>query len=236
MKETSIKCTNPDCHADNPANAKFCRKCGQPIVTDQGEYTPDLFPDIDLIPISLKTIRFVNGWQKFSFILLPIAIVFLVLVGIEYEWEYKKAFGRDAWEITMTIGAFCFVVFAISTIVGLKNVCRLAKYNRNTDFVENKYFIKEIRRIAKDKKIGMFDEKAKKVLLKPRFTGLSKLPLDEQHILVEENARKGLYSIPRKKLIIPIVFDDIKPDKIGTFAAVKDTQVFHYDIYGKELR
>ena len=23
-----IQCTNPKCRADNPANAKFCRKCG----------------------------------------------------------------------------------------------------------------------------------------------------------------------------------------------------------------
>lgn len=27
----NIQCPNPKCRADNPANAKFCRKCGSPI-------------------------------------------------------------------------------------------------------------------------------------------------------------------------------------------------------------
>ena len=92
----------------------------------------------------------------------------------------------------------------------------------------------ELKRIAKNKKLGLFDEKKRKILLKSKYDAISKF--DEQHILVMENAQKGLYSIPRKKLIIPIVFDDIKSDKIGTFSAVKDMQVFHYEIYGKELR
>ena len=234
MKETTIKCLNPECHADNPANAKFCRKCGQPIVTDQGEYTPDLFPDIELSPISLQPIRFVSGWQKTSFILLPILVIFLVAICNDFEYDYKRAFGRDAWEITMTIGLFCFVVFAISTLVGLKNACRSAIFNANADFIEGKSFVGELKRIAKNKKLGLFDEKKRKILLKSKYDAISKF--DEQHILVMENAQKGLYSIPRKKLIIPIVFDDIKSDKIGTFSAVKDMQVFHYDIYGKELR
>lgn len=234
MNESTIKCHNPECVAENPKNAKFCRVCGSPIITSGDEYTPDIFPDIELVPISIQPIRFVNGWEKASFVLLPLLIIFLIEICWDYKLEFIDEFRRDAWEITITIGMICLFIFIISVIVGLKKACLLAFFNSNADFIERKDFMGKLRRIAKNKKLGLFDGKKKKILLKSKYDAISKL--DEQHVIVVENSKKGLYSITRRKLIIPINFDEIKSDKIGTFTAVKDMQMFHYDIYGKKLR
>ena len=108
MNESTIKCPNPECGAENPSNAKFCRKCGKPIITSGDEYTPDLFPNIDLVPISIQPIRFVNVWEKISFVLLPLLIIFLIEICGEYKYDFNDEFGRDGWEFTITIGMIYF--------------------------------------------------------------------------------------------------------------------------------
>lgn len=57
-----IKCSNPECRSENPDNAKFCRKCGTPIVKDGKVFSTKIetdnrpfhlkYPELHLKPIS----------------------------------------------------------------------------------------------------------------------------------------------------------------------------------------
>lgn len=65
----SIKCSNYDCQSENPDSAKFCRKCGTPIVRDEKIFSTRIetdnrpfhmrYPEYNLIPYSEHPANFV---------------------------------------------------------------------------------------------------------------------------------------------------------------------------------
>jgi len=215
-----IICPNPECKADNPANAKFCRMCKHPLSTSKDEYTPALFPDIALRPVAVQPVRFVSVLEKISFYALPILLLFLAL-----SWRVP--------ELGLILVS-CVVLAFVFCIKGIKHYSRRSPYLNNTDYIEEGYFVQKTRRIAKNKKLGLFDNKSRCVLLTPEYDSI--LQFDETHIQLSIDNKIGLYSIPLKKIIVPIEFDGIAPVKNGVIEVVKDSHMSHYDTHGNVLK
>ena len=230
----TIKCSNIDCKAENPANAKFCRVCGQPIIIGNEGYTLDLFSDIELTPVSLKPIQFVTKIEKASYVILPILLISLFLICNDLMRDFIDEFGREVHEITVSIGCVLAFIFVIAFIAGLTHCCKQIRYKLNADYIEEKAFVGDTKRIAKCKKLGLFDAKKKRVLLRTKYDKISKF--DEQHLQLENNSKMGIYSIPLKKIIVPLYYDTITSVKNGVLCGVNDSQITHYDIRGNVLR
>ena len=234
MNDNRIKCPNQKCGAENPSNAKFCRVCGQPIIVDDEGYTLDLFPDIELTPVSLKPIRFVTIMEKISYFMLPILIISLILICGDLKRDFIHEFRRDAHEITVSIGFVLVFIFAIVFIVGLRNCCKLIQYRINADYIEENIFIGETKRIAKRKKLGLFDTKKKRILLRTKYDKIT--TFDDQHLQLENNSKVGIYSIPLRKIIVPLQYEQVMIIKNGVLCGVKDSQLTHYDTRGNVLQ
>lgn len=229
-----IICPNQECKAENPANAKFCRMCKHPLSTSEDEYTPNLFPDITLRPVAVMPIRFINILERGAFVLLPLLIIFLYFICGDYKREFKDEFGNDAFDVVSIGGIIFSVLFALLCINGIKHYIRYSSYSENADYIEEAFFMQKLKRIAKDKKLGLFDNKNKVVLLNPSYDSISKF--DDVHIQLEKNNKFGLYSIPLRKIIIPIEYDGIAPVQNGVVEVVKDSHGSHYDIQGNVLK
>lgn len=232
--EEVIKCSNPECKVENPANAKFCRVCGQPIIVDYKGYTLDMFQDIELTPVSLKPIQFVTKIEKASYVILPILLISLFLICNDLRRDFIDEFGREVHEITVSIGCVLAFIFVIAFIAGLTHCYKQIRYKLNADYIEEKAFVGDTKRIAKCKKLGLFDAKKKRVLLRTRYDKISKF--DEQHLQLENNSKMGIYSIPLKKIIVPILYEKITQVKNGVLCGVRDSQMIHYDTRGNVLR
>lgn len=229
-----IICPNPACKAVNPANAKFCRMCKHPLSTSEDEYTPNLFPDITLRPVAVMPIRFINLLERGAFVLLPLLIIILYCICGDYKGEFKDEFGSDAFDVVSIGGIIFSVILGMLCINGIKHFIRYSSYSDNVDYIEENFFMQKLRRIAKDKKLGLFDNKNKVVLLNPCYDSISKF--DDVHIQLEKNNKFGLYSIPLRKIIVPIEFDGIAPVQNGVIEVVKDSHGSHYDIQGNVLK
>lgn len=94
--------------------------------------------------------------------------------------------------------------------------------------------MQKLKRIAKEKKLRLFDYKNKVVLLNPCYDSITQF--DDVHIQLEKSNKFGLYSIPLRKIIIPIEFDGITPVQNGVIEVVKDSHGSHYDIHGNTLK
>ena len=227
-------CKNPECEAENPENAKFCRLCGNPLSTSEDDYTPGEFPDIDLRPVAVKPIRFVNAAERISSILLPFLLIFLYFLFGRFKDDFIAAFGRDFYA-SVSIGGIIFSFFIFSLcITGLMHYGKYSSYSDNADYIEEKYFMLKLKRIAKNKKLGLFDFKNKSILLNPEYDSITKF--DEKHILLGKGNKNGLYSISIKKIIVPIEFDGIAPIRNGVIEVVKNFRLSRYDIHGNALK
>lgn len=235
MTTESIICSNPECKADNPARAKFCRKCGRALTTSKDDYTPDLFPDIDLRPIAVKPIHFINIFDKISFILLPSLLIFLYLVS-DNKGKFKDHFDICEEEFcAFFVGTiFITVLFAILCTNGIKHLYRLSNFEDNVDYIEEGFFMRKLKRIAKDKKLGLFDCENKVVLLTALYDSITKF--DDCHIQLGKKEKIGLYSIPLKKIIVPVEYEGIAPVKNGVIEVAKDSRMSRYDIQGNVLK
>lgn len=225
----SIKCPNPECRAENPANAKFCRKCGKPIGVIMKSYTPDCFPEIELMPVSAYSIRFVNVLQKVSFVICPV-LLYVVYSCIEYKYNFIYHYDL----IPLYVIMFVSIIFVIIMYIGLKNALLYCKYVRNTDYIEENTFVGETKRIAKRKKLGLFDTKKKRILLRTKYDKITKY--DDQHLQLENNSKVGIYSIPLRKIIVPLQYEQVMIIKNSVLCGVKDSQLTHYDTRGNVLQ
>ena len=229
-----IICPNPACKAVNPSNAKFCRMCKHPLSKSEDEYTPNLFPDITLRPVAVMPIHFVNILEKGAFVLLPLLLVLLYYICGDFKGEFKHEFGSDAFEVVSIGGIVFSFLFGLLCINGIKHYIRYFTYSENADYIEDSFFMQNLKRIAKDKKLGLFDNKNKVVLLNTSYDSISKF--DDVHIQLEKSNKFGLYSIPLRRIIIPIEFDGITPVQNGVIEVVKDSHGSHYDIHGNTLK
>ena len=106
----NIQCPNPECRVENPANAKFCRKCGTAFTpanrykqmmrsaiskvftrshnTSTEAFTLDTFRNISFQPVSVVKIRFVNRFVLFL-CLLFVGLWFATITGLTGTVFYK---------------------------------------------------------------------------------------------------------------------------------------------------
>ena len=229
-----IVCPNLDCKAENPANAKFCRMCQHPLSTSEDDYTPGLFPDIALRPVAVQPVHFVNAVEKLSFIVLPLLLLFLYLLCRVFKDDFIVDFDRGPFFLIVGVGAILSVLLIIICINGIKHHSGYAAYMDNTDYIEEGFFMQKTRRIAKNKKLGLFDNKTKRVLLTPDYDLITQF--DETHIQLGVGNKIGLYSLALKRIIVPIEYDGIAPVKNGVIEVVKDSHMSHFDIHGNVLK
>lgn len=227
-----IRC--PECQTENPANAKFCRMCKHPLLTSKDEYTPNLFPDITLRPVAIIHTHFVSPLEKGAFVLLPLLLVFLYFICNDFKGEFKDDFGSDAFDVVSIGGVVFSFLFSLLCLNGIKHYIRYFAYSKKADYIEESFFMQKLKRIAKNKKLGLFDDRNKVILLNPIYDSIFKF--DDVHILLENENKFGLYSIPLRKIIIPIGFDGIASIQNGVIEVTKDLHGSYYDIYGNILK
>ena len=198
-------------------------------------FTPDLYPTISLVPASAKRIRFVKGVEVFSMIFMPL----LLLVGfIVYDifWQQIDPFIEEGLED----GSAYFVIGVISLIIilllirclkGLVHIKDAFRYKLNVDYIEETNY--ELARVAKAGKLGLFNQTKNKLLLLPRYEKIEKF--DSKHILIGNNRYIGLYSVPVKKVIIPVECDAISPEKDGIIEVTINGTKHHFDALGNRL-
>lgn len=88
---------------------------------------------------------------------------------------------------------------------------------------------------SSDSKLGLFDNKTKKLLLRPRYDMIEEMPSTGFYIVTNEE-KKGVYNIGKSKMIVPVKFDKIQGINDGIVSVSKDGTVYHYDIYGNCLK
>ena len=224
------KCPNLECRADNPANAKFCRKCGtaftltnryKPMMrsaickvltrshnTSTEAFTLDTFRNISFQPVSVVKIRFGNRFVLFlclSFVVLWFTTITGLTGVILYEidhWFYEEV--------------FIYYQYIVA------------------DYIEDGFINDEIVRIARKSRMGLFDRNKKKVLLSSTYSNIEKF--DNQYLLISKGNKKGLYSLTYRKVIIPVMYDSISPFANSVTSATIQNAEHHYDVKGNKLR
>lgn len=253
-----IQCPNPECRADNPANAKFCRKCGtaftpankykqmfssviakiftQSHTTGASTFTLDTFNNITFQPVSVVKIRFVNRFVVFLCVLF-VALWFATITGLTgnvlYEidsWFYEDVFVYHQYIVELG----CLAIAGLCALFILKWLFKKLRYNLNADYIEDNFINSEIVRIARKSRMGLFDKSKNKVLLSSIYSNIEKF--DNQHLLISKGNKKGLYSLTYRKIIVPVMYDSISQFVNSVTSATTQGTEHHYDVKGNELR
>lgn len=253
-----IQCTNPKCRADNPANAKFCRKCGtaftptnkykqmiKSIVSkifiqnqniNPRTFTLDTFRNISFQPVSVVKIRFVNRFVVFLCVLF-VALWFATITGLTGEvlyeidhWFYEDVFVYNQYVVELG----CIVIIWLCALFIFKWWIKKLRYKFNADYIEESFVGSEIVRIARKSRMGLFDKSKNKVLLSSTYSNIEKF--NNQHLLISKDNKHGLYSLTYRRIIIPVLYDSIAQfTNSVTSATIKGTED-HYDVKGNKLR
>lgn len=253
-----IQCPNPKCRADNPANAKFCRKCGtaftpanrykqmvksffNKIFTTSGSlnagmFTLDTFRNISFQPVSVVKIRFVNRFVVFLCVLF-VALWFATITGLTgnvlYEidsWFYEEVFVYHQYIVELG----CLAIAGLCALFILKWLIKKLRYKLNADYIEGNFINSEIVRIARKSRMGLFDKSKNKVLLPSSYSNIEKF--DNQHLLISKGNKNGLYSLTYRRIIIPVMYDSISQFVNSVTSATTQGTEHHYDVKGNELR
>lgn len=253
-----IQCPNSECRADNPAGAKFCRKCGTAFTptnrykqmvksffnkiftvsnsSNAGMFTLDTFRNIAFQPVSVVKIRFVNRFVVFLFILF-VTLWFATIVGITGEivremdhWFYDEVYiyHQDLVELG------CLAMLGLCALFILKWWIKKLRYKLNADYIEGSFINSEIVRIARKSQMGLFDKSKNKVLLSSSYSNIEKF--DNQHLLISKGNKKGLYSLTYRRIIIPVMYDSISQFANSVASATIQGTEHHYDVKGNVLR
>lgn len=251
-----IQCTNPECRAENPTNARFCRKCGRSLPignrliqkiktiirklhtkkesTTIGAFTLDIFRSISFQPVSVVKIRFVNRLT----VLLCVVFVGIwiatttgfideVLPAID-SWFYEEFYDQELFEL-VSLSVLC-----LCGIVVIRSIFKSLRYKYNADYIEERFVENGIVRIARKSHVGLFDKKKKKVLLSSIYSNIEKL--DNQHLLISKNNKIGCYSLKYRKIIIPVSYDSISNFVNSVTSATVQGIEHHYDKKGNRLQ
>ena len=253
-----IQCPNPECRADNPANAKFCRKCGTALTpsnrykqmvksffnkiftisnsSNAGMFTLDTFRNISFQPVSVVKIRFVNRFVVFPCVLF-VALWFATITGLTgnvlYEidyWFYEEVFVYHQYIVELG----CLAIAGLCALFILKWLIKKLRYKLNADFIEGNFINSEIVRIARKSRMGLFDKSKNKVLLPSSYSNIEKF--DNQHLLISKGYKKGLYSLTYRRIIIPVMYDSISQFANSVTSATVQGTEHHYDVKGNKLR
>lgn len=253
-----IQCPNPECRADNPAKAKFCRKCGTAFTpanrfkqmfssaiaklfaksptAGASTFTLDTFSNITFQPVSVVKIRFVNRFVVFLCVLF-VALWFATITGLTgnvlYEidsWFYENVFVYHQNEIELG----CLAIAGLCALFILKWWIKKLRYKINADYIEGSFINNGIVRIARKSRMGLFDKNKKQVLLPSSFSNIEKF--DNQHLLISKGNKKGLYSLTYRRIIIPVMYDSISQFANSVTSATIQGTEYHYDVKGNILR
>ena len=253
-----IQCPNPECRADNPAGAKFCRKCGTAFTpanrykqmvksffnkiftisnsSNAGMFTLDTFSNISFQPVSVVKIRFVNRFVVFLCVLF-VALWFATITGLTgnvlYEinyWFYKDVFVYLQYIVELG----CLAIAGLCALFILKWLIKKLRYKLNADYIEGNFINSEIVRIARKSRMGLFDKRKKKVLLSSNYSNIEKF--DNQHLLISKGNKKGLYSLTYRKIIVPVMYDSISHFTNSVTSAIVQGTEHHYDVKGNKLQ
>ena len=254
----NIQCPNPECQADNPANAKFCRKCGTAFTpanrykqmvksffnkiftisnsSNAGMFTLDTFRNISFQPVSVVKIRFVNRFVVFLCVLF-VALWFATITGLTgnvlYEidsWFYEDVFVYHQYIVELG----CLTIAGLCALFILKWLIKKLRYKLNADYIEGNFINSEIVRIARKSRMGLFDKSKNKVLLLSSYSNIEKF--DNQHLLISKGNKKGLYSLTCRRIIVPVMYDSISQFVNSVTSATIQGTEHHYDVKGNELR
>lgn len=253
-----IQCPNPECRADNPTGAKFCRKCGTAFTpanrykqmvksffnkiftisnsSNAGMFTLDTFRNISFQPVSVVKIRFVNQFVVFLCMLF-VALWFATITGLTgnvlYEidsWFYEEVFVYHQYIVELG----CLAIAGLCALLILKWLIKKLRYKLNADYIEGNFINSEIVRIARKSRMGLFDKSKNKVLLPSSYSNIEKF--DNQHLLISKGNKKGLYSLTYRRIIIPVMYDSISQFANSVTSATVQGTEHHYDVKGNELR
>ncbi len=252
------QCPNPECRADNPANAKFCRKCGtaftpanrlkqmfssaiaklfaQSPTAGASTFTLDTFSNIAFQPVSVIKIRFVNRFVVFLCVMF-VGLWFATITGLTGEilseidhWFYEEVFIYHQYIVELG----CLAMAGLFAIFILKWWIKMLRYKMNADYIEDRFVDGEIVRIARKSQVGLFDKSKNKVLLSSSYSNIEKF--DNRHLLISKGNKKGLYSLTYRKIIIPVLYDSISQFANSVTSATIQGTEHHYDVKGNELR
>ena len=232
-------CPNQTCRTENPHNAQYCRTCGTPIQDHIVEdFTLNVFKDYKLTPVSVKKMPFV---KKSSLVLLVLCVMSLIFLesnlGVSFAWEIADAIDVYYRNIIDLCEGICVLLIVLQLFLVLKSTLRWLNYSYEADFIEDLHtsnIRKDIVRIAKQSKMGLFDLSRKKVLLPSKYDNIEKF--DDDNVIISIANVKGLYSLKYQKLIIPVQCDKINPFVNYVSSVMIHGQEFHYDVKGNKLR
>lgn len=190
-------------------------------------YTPTAFPGINFTPRSMFNPHFrIFLW----FFLMVIGVGGIVLYSIVLSEDVRDEFG-EVMDVALYTGmgvvTYLFLLMLCVRIAGAIVFKFYAAFVEKAPMsnVQGKFH-----RIGKKCKLGLFDAKTKMVRLKPQYDSIEKF--DANHLLIKISGKAGLYSIPRKKVIIPVKYDSIGAFNNfiseATWSGGKD----HYDTKG----
>ena len=235
---------------DNPDKAKFCRICGykfnnrsSPIIKVRpcsiersSLFTPDMFPNINLIPYSVAKVDF--QCKKGRVFMAVLIVLFIALNSYQYEIEelmyYTWGWPSDlSYYIVPSISGILIILFLIKFIPFLVRTWRWLRYKMNADYIEYSEFMPNLCRIAKKGKLGLFDKSKNIVAMRSRYDNITRF--DVGHILVVKNGKKGLFSIKKMGLIVPIRFDRIDAFKNSIVKCHKGAESYYYDVNGNKM-
>lgn len=249
----------PNCKTENPIDANFCRKCRyafKPLSffehikiyaqsfhellirllehkSDISEFTLDKFDQISLKPISTVRISFYN-----KFLLAMGCALAAFLISFENFYVFRSLFrdmlGEYDYEMLRLFVPFLLIPIAVIGIYFIVWSYKKFRFSVNADYIESPVFVGDVVRIARKCKLGLFDNKKKRVLLSSNFDSIEKF--DRQYLMLKKAGKSGVYSLDRRSIIIPVVFDSISEFKNSVASATCGENTIHYDIKGNRLR
>lgn len=222
------KCTK--CQTENPQHANFCRRCGKPFVNmateesqaiDNSHYGQTNHVLGSLRPVNEADFKYFDEdahWKNMS-----AAVASLIGVPIFAGPIIAVIGGGIPLLALLEIPIVVYIIYKI-----IRWVISKKKFKKNVDFIEDGG---SIVRIAKINRMGLY-ERPYCVLLESLYSVIT--PFDENHFLLEQNGKKGLYSKTYKKIIVPVQYDYISPFNNYTTIASSNGVRDQYDVKGNK--
>lgn len=199
-------------------------------------FTLDKFPNINLNPSSVVTLNFdiKKGIVRFVCML---ALFILFAVYKEEIFNLMNSF-RVSYNITFYTLQIILAIFCISFIVLtapiVKRIIKKARYKYNADYIESYAFVRNIHRIAKNGKLGLFDKSTLSVIISTKYDSITQF--DKEHLLIESNSKKGVFSIKKMSFIIPIKYEKIEPFRNSIAKCLINSDCIYYDVNGNQMK
>lgn len=229
-------CNNPACRAENPVEAKFCRKCGTAFTPTNAEtVTTDTFQNSSFLPVSVVKLRFVNRFVVFLCVLFA-ALWYATDKGFTGKVlnTINPGFYEDVFISRQHIvESVCLAIAGLCVLHIFKGWIKKLRYILNADYIEKSFVNNEIVRISSNSQMGLFDKSKKKVLLSSTYSDIEKF--NNQLILISNGNKYGLYSLTYRKIIIPVLYDSIAQFKNSVISATIQGTEHLYDLKGNQL-